>query len=356
MLDALKLDMHMRLQHPLMRLRSMSRTTADLSNRLAASRSELSFSLRDATVKISPFGGVQDTSGKEWERTYLQIGERFFHLTFDQSVLQDLLDVSECFQDVAELSSLSAAVVFEHFFSDVLSKAEAHLEESITITGHEMSDGPDAEDFHLCFKAEYPLLAGGCVRFLLGGGDDDLSFLIKAFCALGHSGPQKSATDFLLPTTLTSQRFQIGIGDMRAFSEFDVILLSVRHPNELAQRIVVSGQIVGELTRGNNGLKLSGNLKPLHNNPQPKPENEDTMSAPEEDPVGFDDLTVSLHIEIDRKEILLSELQSLVAGSIVPFDSKTPEMVKVYAGGRFFAQGELVKVDEKVGVRLIQMA
>jgi len=355
-LDTLKLSSNQLVQNFVLSLRSMSKMTAHLSNCLAVSRPALSFRLRDEPVHVSPYQDVTGPGVKEWERVSFQVGERCYELLFDQPVLQDFLDIWDYFQDISELTPQSTAIVFEHLFSDVLNDAETRFETNVTIISYDVSVRSDAEVYYLCFEASCSLLVGGSVRMLLRGSDDDLSFLIEGICASNKNDASIERVDFPFAVKLISQNFEISIRELRTFVESDVVLLAVNRLADLACRITISDQISGEVVHSADGLKLTEDLRPLHKNLHLKSGKGDTMSDSEEDLVGFDDLTVSLHIEIDRKEMPMSKLQSLGSGSIVHFDTRTPELVRVYAGQRFFAEGELVTVDEQVGVRLIRMA
>ena len=60
-------------------------------------------------------------------------------------------------------------------------------------------------------------------------------------------------------------------------------------------------------------------------------------------------------MEIDRKTILVSDLLKLGKGSIVELEKSAGEPLDVYVNGRKFAEGEVVVVDDRFGIRITQL-
>jgi flagellar motor switch protein FliN len=67
------------------------------------------------------------------------------------------------------------------------------------------------------------------------------------------------------------------------------------------------------------------------------------------------DVELEIRVEIDRKKILVSDLLKLGKGSIVEMDKSAGEPLDVYVNGRKFAEGEVVVVDDKFGIRVTQL-
>jgi flagellar motor switch protein FliN len=72
---------------------------------------------------------------------------------------------------------------------------------------------------------------------------------------------------------------------------------------------------------------------------------------------GFDidmirDIPVQLSVELGRARITIRELLQLNQGSVVELESLAGEPMDIYVNGYLVAQGEVVVVGEKYGVRL----
>jgi flagellar motor switch protein FliN/FliY len=84
---------------------------------------------------------------------------------------------------------------------------------------------------------------------------------------------------------------------------------------------------------------------------------EQLSGAPDklETPQGFDiimDIPVSLSVELGRTKISIRNLLQLAHGSIVELDGLAGEPMDVLINGTLIAQGEVVVVNDKFGIRL----
>jgi len=67
------------------------------------------------------------------------------------------------------------------------------------------------------------------------------------------------------------------------------------------------------------------------------------------------DVELEIRVEIDRKTILVSDLLKLGKGSIVEMEKSAGEPLDVFVNGRKFAEGEVVVVDDRFGIRITQL-
>jgi flagellar motor switch protein FliN len=65
--------------------------------------------------------------------------------------------------------------------------------------------------------------------------------------------------------------------------------------------------------------------------------------------------TLDLRIELGRTHVCRDELASLRPGAIVPLDSAAGEPVNIYAGGHLVARGEVLALDGKLAVRVMEV-
>lgn len=82
---------------------------------------------------------------------------------------------------------------------------------------------------------------------------------------------------------------------------------------------------------------------------------QDTAAAGQAlDDAALEDLPVALAFEVGRKAMPLGEIRQLTAGAVVQLDT-TGQAVDILANGRRVGQGEMVRIGESLGVRVIRM-
>ncbi len=67
------------------------------------------------------------------------------------------------------------------------------------------------------------------------------------------------------------------------------------------------------------------------------------------------DVDLEITVELDRKTMLVSDLLKLGKGSIIEFPKSAGEPLDILVNGRKFAEGEVVVIDDKFGVRITQL-
>jgi len=67
------------------------------------------------------------------------------------------------------------------------------------------------------------------------------------------------------------------------------------------------------------------------------------------------DVDLEVTVELDRKTVLVSELLKLGKGSIIELEKSAGEPLDIFVNGRKFAEGEVVVIDDKFGIRLTQL-
>ncbi|QKJ65736.1 flagellar motor switch protein FliN [Deefgea piscis] len=81
----------------------------------------------------------------------------------------------------------------------------------------------------------------------------------------------------------------------------------------------------------------------------------DTAAAPSNTPNNIDmilDIPVNLTVELGRTKIAIRSLLQLAQGSVVELDGMAGEPMDVLVNGCLIAQGEVVVVNDKFGIRL----
>jgi type III secretion protein Q len=105
----------------------------------------------------------------------------------------------------------------------------------------------------------------------------------------------------------------------------------------------------GEIEREEGGclVKISGVLSKME-----KEELNERFEEREEELL--EDLPVTLQVELDRLEINVKELVDLNIGSVLVLNKKTEDLVDLRVKDRLVARGELVQVEDRLGLRILQ--
>jgi len=67
------------------------------------------------------------------------------------------------------------------------------------------------------------------------------------------------------------------------------------------------------------------------------------------------DVDVTLALEVGRTRMSIGQLLKLSQGSLIELNRKATEPMDVTVNGTLFARGEIVVVDEKFGIRLVDV-
>ena len=67
------------------------------------------------------------------------------------------------------------------------------------------------------------------------------------------------------------------------------------------------------------------------------------------------DVPIDISVEIGRTKMTIGELLSLSKGSIVELKKSAGESVDIYVNGKLLGKGEVVVVNERLGVRVTKI-
>lgn len=84
---------------------------------------------------------------------------------------------------------------------------------------------------------------------------------------------------------------------------------------------------------------------------------EQTSSGPAElDLNSLLDVSVEISVEIGRTKMTIGELVSLSKGAIIELNKAAGEAVEIYVNERLLGKGEIIVVNERLGIRMMEIA
>jgi flagellar motor switch protein FliN/FliY len=67
------------------------------------------------------------------------------------------------------------------------------------------------------------------------------------------------------------------------------------------------------------------------------------------------DIPVAISVELGRTQLQVKDIMGLNAGTVVELDKSITEPVDIYANGRLIARGEVVVVEDTLGIKITEM-
>ena len=67
---------------------------------------------------------------------------------------------------------------------------------------------------------------------------------------------------------------------------------------------------------------------------------------------GFEEIPVDIHVELDRKTMTLQQILDLDIGSVIRMTRSAGENIDILVGGALTAFGEIVIIEDSMGVRI----
>jgi flagellar motor switch protein FliN len=68
------------------------------------------------------------------------------------------------------------------------------------------------------------------------------------------------------------------------------------------------------------------------------------------------DISIEITVEIGRTKMAIGQLLSLTKGSIIELNKIAGESVDIYVNEKLLGKGEIVVVNERLGVRILEIA
>ncbi len=67
------------------------------------------------------------------------------------------------------------------------------------------------------------------------------------------------------------------------------------------------------------------------------------------------DIMVGLSVELGRAQMKVRDIMALSAGTVLQLDKKVDENVDLYVNGKLIGKGEVVVVDESLGIKITEV-
>ncbi|MGI9510218.1 MAG: type III secretion system cytoplasmic ring protein SctQ [Geminicoccaceae bacterium] len=384
----------------------LDRPLLALANDLSRRRKPIAFTLGDAVVALTPtgLGSIEPADAAMPKERVV------FRLLFDGRPVAFLMEKGLYQRLLARIGpDLLAAeddrdmlpLLLESFAEGALEAAEASLQRRIELIAVEPGGSLDPGGLDVRFEIAIDGAKAGLGT--LRAARKDVEQLASLFRA--RPGSTRSLGDFTVDLRFRASAIWLDLATLKALKTGDVLLAdegrsrwermaatlgehglfsidiepkgpTVRAPFRRADTLDQEEWMMVDQSRSDDGQEaLSDTLKDTPERPAGESQNQDEDKAVQAttdnrsagssdidaDPATlptdatFDDLPVKLLFELGRLELPLGELQEIGPGYVFQLDRPLGEAVEIHAGGRRIGQGEIMKIEDQVGVRVTRL-
>ncbi|WP_167480611.1 type III secretion system cytoplasmic ring protein SctQ [Mesorhizobium waimense] len=254
--------------------------------------------------------------------------------------------------DMKRLAPAHAALLLESALEGDLEWIEGKLGERITIISVEQADAVSGEPpfaFVLTGKNE-------TIDCVLNTNDAGLAVRIGHLLdEIGKARPPIPA-EFPLPVCLRRGALAITLGELRSLQADDVVLFRDAEEERMAALIIAERFYAPvALTEGGPQLLAAPTAIAGSNWEWTMNQNTPPRAGQTLEESTLDELPVELAFEIGRTAMPLGEVRQLAPGAVVALAEVKEATVDIIANGKRVGRGEIVRIGESLGVRIVRM-
>ena len=314
----------------------------ELINLLAAIRVAFRLSLPSADIRVAPAksaGGVPEPV----ELAFF-IGTAPGRWLLPAAALDGLSAALGVRGRLGSLSTLQRNILLEEALVASLEELEARIGEPLRMGPPDEADCPirlawtiDGGDLPL--TAELHLSAAAALK--VGKAFDTRKRISNAF------------TDNLVqPIELRAGTQHLTLGELKSLRPGDVVMCQQSSAD--APFAVVGGHLIAALGRSEAGLVFASGWQPLKESWESSMSKQETPLSEELEPLA--ELPIELVFEVGRAEFPLKEIARMGEGTVLHASPSLFSPVNILANGRLVGKGELIRIGEGLGVRVVRLS
>ncbi|WP_292585539.1 type III secretion system cytoplasmic ring protein SctQ [Mesorhizobium sp.] len=278
------------------------------------------------------------------------VGNMAGQLHLPLSVVERGLAGIEGAVDMERLTPGHAALLLEAAFEDDLEWIEGKLGEGIAITS--VARGT-------AISGETPF------AFVLTGKDEtigcaltanDVALAVRIGRVLDEIGKTRAPVpvEFPLPVRLRRGPLAITLGELQSLQADDVVLFDDTAEERVAA-LIIAERLFAPVALTAAGPQLLAAPTAIAGSNWEWAMNQNTSPPDALEESTLDELSIALAFEIGRTAMSLGEVRQLAPGAIVPLADVAEATVDILANGRRVGRGEIVRIGESLGVRIVRM-
>ncbi|MCR4264833.1 type III secretion system cytoplasmic ring protein SctQ [Nitratireductor sp. ZSWI3] len=162
--------------------------------------------------------------------------------------------------------------------------------------------------------------------------------------------------DIPAPVSIWKAVATMSLGELQSAAPGDVVVLDATPAGDQSALIVMADRLLARAKLNGNGCTAVSRPFPIRGsnwewimNQAAQPDTEKLEDS------GFDALPVTVAFELGRKAMPLSEISALAPGAVVQLAGMSAEAVSILAQGKRIGEGEIVRIGEALGVRIVRI-
>ena len=248
-------------------------------------------------------------------------------------------------------AAVHAALLLESFLREEIAWLERRLGGAIELVAATSIDRTD--DMPFAFSVRTTGQADGVCLLQV---DAELAIKIGRLLDTASGTPAAHRLDLPLPLSLWWAATSLTIGELRSLQSGDVVMADGWTRGAQAVLVVLAGRRAALAEPiGQSGRLVSAPM-PISKTRWGWIMDEPQSASGRPDDTGLEDLPVTVVFELARMTMPLHEVSRLAAGSIVPLPELSEPTVDLVANGKRIGRGEIVKVGDGMGVRIVRIA
>ncbi|MGX5844369.1 type III secretion system cytoplasmic ring protein SctQ [Mesorhizobium sp. ArgA1] len=280
------------------------------------------------------------------------VADKVAKLRLPLSVVERAFAKADDVVDMKRLAPTHAALLLESVFEEDIERIEGKLGERIALTSVERRDTVSEQT-----PFAFVMVGNGeTIDCVLNTTDAGLAVRIgRLLDEIGKETPPISA-EFPLSVCLRRGALTITLGELQSLQPGDVVLFRDVEEERMAA-LIIAERLYAPVTLTAGGPQLlaaptaiaGSNWEWTMNQNTPPPSGQTLEEST------LDELPVALAFEMGRTAMALGEVRQLAPGAIVPLADVTNETVDIIANGKRVGRGEIVRIGENLGVRIVRM-
>ncbi|MEL6961412.1 MAG: type III secretion system cytoplasmic ring protein SctQ [Pseudomonadota bacterium] len=365
-----------------------------LNNRLSCRRSPIAITLGDAVIGFKPIGL------NSLDRLARPDARMLFWFTIDgrPAVLQMAAELYQRIMARIDPELLAADIdqellplLLESCVEDTLTQAEAELGHRLELAAVQPGAAFNLTGLDIALEISIDGKKSGFAA--LRAAKDDVIRLAQILSAT--SKPPRSYGDLQIELSLRAGAIWLNLGALQVLKPGDVLLAqddasrfqrlaatageqwlfpieltrkgpTARGAFRRADRNDQEEWMMANLNKADANDEAPSRTAPDIQEPSAGPPTGDATNDLSEDDVArgvisppadtaYDDLPIKLVFELGRIEVPLGKLQEIGQGHVFELERPIGEAVEIHASGRRIGQGEVVRIDDQIGVRVVRL-
>lgn len=276
----------------------------------------------------------------------LTLGDALLKVSLPVEALE-LLDLKS-----VDLAGLPGAMLLELALLSVIEPVEQLAGLPLRIVGN--AAAPDAQPLVLSLTMQVQLAQGAPLS--VGLQLSAAAATLLADLLEQHATPAAhSLPALLLPLTVENGEAELSVAELRSLNPGDVVMLD-HWPDRQARLVLEGRRLHARAELHGNTLTLLEQLTALNLLKEHPMTGSAESATPQSLDSPLDDLPLKLVCQVGSVELSLAQLRELGTGSLVQLTPQLHDGVDLMVNGRRVGQGQLVKIGDGLGVRLLSFA